>query len=537
MAVKWDESDFLERLVPHMKQTRDPEEDTCPDAAALCSLIDDPKGCLNRQAIAAHISRCAACAGLYGRLQQFARTETPEHDPDWGNAERRLDLWMEGFLRQQTATRPLGQESDRPSTTLGWSRMGDWLRGSTAKWVLGTTVSLAGVAGIAFLLVNGVPLERGKQIAALTPQPTQQLQPAGRPASTTAAPAGDATPALVVSPPPAQSAASPGNGSRTGPPTALPTVVAVAGAGSSAQGQYLIEHMDGGWEVRAKGQKERPVGDRFDVITTADQVRCVKAPCVLEYSTEGSPKPLFASTAAPSGWMTVPPPTGSPVVQTAVGMQQLVSRTDASAVAEKGDTACSGDLQLLAPRCREMLDTLDVRLRWTPRPADAGKTYTLLVGATDSSERRRWNGIKADDGEFASGTLQEYLASLQRPNRAVDITLRLMRTENLDAIRYVRIQSTADEAEHRRVLQQLGSLAELPRLLGSLQEFLKMGMWSRAADVSRTLLETAPSSVELQKYALVGLCGSDFVDDIAKLRRSLRAAGVSGLCEPAGGVR
>jgi hypothetical protein len=77
----------------------------------------------------------------------------------------------------------------------------------------------------------------------------------------------------------------------------------------------------------------------------------------------------------------------------------------------------------------------------TRRPADAGKLYTLFVGSADSSERRRWNSISADTGRFELKAMQQYLADLQSPNRAVDVTIRLMRTETLDAVRLVQLPS------------------------------------------------------------------------------------------------
>jgi len=57
-----------------------------------------------------------------------------------------------------------------------------------------------------------------------------------------------------------------------------------------------------------------------------------------------------------------------------------------------------------------------------------------------------------------------------------------------------------------------------------------MRMYSKAAAVARTLLREVPDSLEVRKYALIGLCGSDFAEDIARLRTSLQSAGVEGIC-------
>jgi len=118
------------------------------------------------------------------------------------------------------------------------------------------------------------------------------------------------------------------------------------------------------------------------------------------------------------------------------------------------------------------------------------------------------------------------------PDRVSDVTIRLMRTEGFDAVRLLHLPSRADDATYRKKLSALSLLPDLARNLALLDEFLRMGMWSRAADVARELLRDAPQSVETRKYALVGLCGSDFADEIARLRSSLRDAGVTGLCEP-----
>jgi hypothetical protein len=305
----------------------------------------------------------------------------------------------------------------------------------------------------------------------------------------------------------------------------------------SADGQYLIETVGGTWEVREKGQKDRLMNSKYDVITTASQIRCTKAPCILQYSTDGVAKPLFAKAPALDRWIPVPQPTEPPVARAASEMQQLLGRAGVRGGADKDSATCGGDLPLLAPRCHETIDPADFTLRWTIRPADAGRVYTLLIGATDSSDRRRWNVINADAGAFQLKAVRDYLADLQLTDRATDVTLRLMRTENLDAVRLVRILSTADAAEHRRTLRGLDRLAELPRSLGYLDQYLKMGMWSKAAEVSGALLRSAPDSLEVRKYALIGFCGSDFTEETAKLRSALRDAGVTGICDARDAVR
>ena len=72
-------------------------------------------------------------------------------------------------------------------------------------------------------------------------------------------------------------------------------------ASQAREGQYLIERIGGQWEVREKG-KDRALTGKFDVITSGSQVRCLQAPCVLEYSTESGAKPVFAKAPALRTW-------------------------------------------------------------------------------------------------------------------------------------------------------------------------------------------------------------------------------------------
>jgi hypothetical protein len=308
-----------------------------------------------------------------------------------------------------------------------------------------------------------------------------------------------------------------------------------AGAQPAREGQYLIERVGGQWEVREKG-KDRPLADKYDVITTACQVRCKKAPCTLEYSTDSVAKPVFEKPPVVGRWLPVPRPTEPPVAPSAVDIQQLIAAAGVRGGAKKDSPTCGGDLLLLAPRCGELIDPVGFAVRWTPRPADAGKLYGLILGPTDSTDRRRWN-MNADAGAFQSKVVQDYLTSLRLADRPTDISLRLMRTENLDAFRQVRLMGIADEAEYRRTLRTFDQLAELPRQLSYLQQYLKMEMWSKAAEISRSLLEVAPESLEIRKYALIGYCGSDFTEETARLRGALRDAGVKGICEPSASVK
>jgi hypothetical protein len=275
---------------------------------------------------------------------------------------------------------------------------------------------------------------------------------------------------------------------------------------------------------------------KFEVLTPDSKIRCLKLPCTLRYATDqGTSKPYPFSQSPQqrlNQWIAVGSPPGSPAGPRAAGLQELIAKIGVRGARRKDTPVCSGTLQLLAPTCGELIDPVGFTLQWIAPPADAGRPLTVFVGGADSSERKRWNGIPAEAGQYQARSLDDYLAGLQLPDRSTDVTIRLMRTENRDAIRLVRLRSRAEDAEYRRRLDAVSQRPPLSRDLGMLELFLTSGMWSKAAEISQHLLRDAPESLELRKYALVGFCRSDFADEIARLRARLKDAGVTSFCPP-----
>jgi hypothetical protein len=305
--------------------------------------------------------------------------------------------------------------------------------------------------------------------------------------------------------------------------------------------QWFIESMAGTWEVQEEGRPARLMSGKYEVLTPACRVRCLELPCELSYSVDSGhgkevkPMPwLQPAKRRLKQWLPVPTPTDPPVAPTSTEVQQIIGKPFARGGTWKNSPACTGMLPLLRPSCGETIDLEDFRLQWTPPPAEAGKLFTLFAGGMDSSERKRWNSIPADAGTFRDESLRAYLTDLQLPDQATDVTIRLMRTETLDAVRLLRLPSRADDAEYRKRLKTISVWPALSRNLELLALYLSRGMWSKAADVSRELLRDAPDSLEIRKYALVGFCRSDFADDVARLRHSLKDDGVTGFCNPEG---
>ena len=112
--------------------------------------------------------------------------------------------------------------------------------------------------------------------------------------------------------------------------------------------------------------------------------------------------------------------------------------------------------------------------------------------------------------------------------------IRLMRTETVDASRMVRVLSGADQRAFEAKVNGYGRLADLPRRLKTIEEALKLEMWTKAADLALALERESPESLEIKKYTLIGVCGSDYANEIARLRSTLSDAGVKGICAPEG---
>jgi hypothetical protein len=295
--------------------------------------------------------------------------------------------------------------------------------------------------------------------------------------------------------------------------------------------QIVIEEVQGKWQARDSSQRTRAIGT-FDVLTTVDKVRCSATPCTLFYATvDGSTKPLpLPQPATRLGqWVGVAAPADSSPGPAPPGLQELIAKIGSRGGRRKDTPVCSGSIRLLTPGCGELIDPAEFKLQWSRTQPELGKTLTVLVGGTDSSQKRRWNSIDATSGEFQAQSLNEYLTSLELPDRSTDVTIRLMRSENLDAIRLVRLPSRAEDSELRGNLRILSALPPLSRHLQTLEKYLGLGMWSKAAELSQQLLRNAPDSPEIRKFALVGFCRSDFADDIAQLRSTMKDSG-NGLC-------
>ena len=97
--TRWSEGDFLERLMPRLHERRKMKGEPCPDAESLAAFTDHQVRDSVREAIAAHLTGCSECARIHHQLLNFSRTDLPGDEPEWRNTEKRLDNWLDVFLR------------------------------------------------------------------------------------------------------------------------------------------------------------------------------------------------------------------------------------------------------------------------------------------------------------------------------------------------------------------------------------------------------------------------------------------------------
>lgn len=299
-----------------------------------------------------------------------------------------------------------------------------------------------------------------------------------------------------------------------------------ASASDSAPRQWLIEKLDGTWEV-FREQKWSPVGT-FAVLSRGDRVRCRVEPCALWYTTASGrlePMSLLPARSAKAvtvfrrGEFTVPAPSPSDNARALRDLAPAVREIGQIAGRTKASSLCGGSLQIGGPLCGEVIDAQGFSIKWSTEGL-AGQSLTLFVGNVDSSERRRWNGLPGADGSFASESLTSYLATLQGADRPVDIQFRLARTELFSGVRVVKLMSRVDSASLRRRLDDLQGLPPLTHLLEELALRIETRMWSRVSALSDDLLRQAPMDADIQRSAWMGFCAANDTEGMALIKRN-----------------
>jgi hypothetical protein len=142
----WNEDNFLEQLLAQARQEGGAQRDPCPDAETLCAVLEGEAPAPLREQVTDHLGHCRDCASLQGRLLNFEAGSSPEPEAVWKETRKRLDNWLEGFLRSEAAnlraaksTAP-SREVDRRETF--WSPFISWM----VPWGVGVVVLLVLIA-------------------------------------------------------------------------------------------------------------------------------------------------------------------------------------------------------------------------------------------------------------------------------------------------------------------------------------------------------------------------------------------------------
>lgn len=148
----WNEGNFLEVLTPELRRKLHAEANSCPDMESLIGVLEgQPSHSANRnETIARHLAECHDCTDLYSRLFNFQLANPSDPGIVWKESRKRLDNWMEGFLRAQAAlpppTPPVEIHAPRETTSKFWF---PW----KLQWALAGAFAL-------LLVLGGVILER-----------------------------------------------------------------------------------------------------------------------------------------------------------------------------------------------------------------------------------------------------------------------------------------------------------------------------------------------------------------------------------------
>jgi hypothetical protein len=175
----WNEDNFLERLLAQVRQQRGAERDPCPDTETLSAVLEGEAPALLRKQVIEHLRHCADYADLQSRLANFDAGASPEPEAVWKETRKRLDNWLEGFLRAEAASLRAAK-SDAPSRRgLRWEMFWRPLISWKVAWGLGVAALLVLIADAVVVLELRREQPPRVQVAARPAVP--QRQPANAP--------------------------------------------------------------------------------------------------------------------------------------------------------------------------------------------------------------------------------------------------------------------------------------------------------------------------------------------------------------------
>jgi len=145
----WNEDNFLERLLAQVRQQRGAERNPCPDAETLCAVIGGEAPAALRDQVAEHLRQCPGCTELQKRLLNFDAGASPEPEADWKETRKRLDNWLEGFLRSEAANLRAAKSAATSRKGIRWEAFWSPLLSWKVAWGLA-------VVALLVLIANGV---------------------------------------------------------------------------------------------------------------------------------------------------------------------------------------------------------------------------------------------------------------------------------------------------------------------------------------------------------------------------------------------
>lgn len=163
----WSEANFLERLMPPAELKSSAKKDPCPEDELLVAFSENRLGGFVWDAVAEHLTRCSECSELQHRLLKFSSASVATEQADWGQAEKRLENWMDAFLQSHAADAVVS-ERVKPALAIAGGEPVMNAPSWKFRWAWSAVAGLAAVACAAVVL-EFVPalLHRGEPPVAM----------------------------------------------------------------------------------------------------------------------------------------------------------------------------------------------------------------------------------------------------------------------------------------------------------------------------------------------------------------------------------
>lgn len=166
-------------MSPSSHENNIDKKSPCPDSELLAAFSEKQVDRFVSGAISAHLIQCAECAELHRRLLNLANADFESDSAEWRSAEKRLDNWMNTYLRAHPSRMESEAQAKKIASTAGagsgW-KLHPWRIG----WVLGAVAALELAAATILFLKLGLPARgRHAEVAAqtvpLSPSPVSTI--------------------------------------------------------------------------------------------------------------------------------------------------------------------------------------------------------------------------------------------------------------------------------------------------------------------------------------------------------------------------